>query len=101
MIHGDHGVAFDLIDKNNKGYWIENPSDDLVKDRFSILNAIYLPDKYAHNQLNNVKTPVNIFRAILNQVFEENLSILEEKQYFSSYKDLCNFSEITELFNDR
>lgn len=51
-------------------------------DRVKILSAFYLPDGGA-DHLYPTFTPVNTFRLILNQYFNENHPFLEDKSYFS------------------
>ena len=88
IIQGDTGSAFN-------GSW-EEPSDDLIIERMSNLNAIYFPDQnYA--SLVGVKTPINTFRIIFNEFFDENYPLLEDKMYWSTGDYPYLHNEVTKL----
>ena len=73
--------------------------DDLSKtdlyERFSILNAIYLPD---------VKMPslpvgfssVNTFRLVLNECFEKQMEYLPDRSFYTPESNLSAHTEVTE-----
>ena len=88
IIQGDTGSAFN-------GSW-EEPSDDLIIERMSNLNAIYFPDQnYA--SLVDVKTPINTFRIIFNEFFDKNYLLLEDKMYWSTGNSPYLHNEVTKL----
>lgn len=74
ILQSDHGSGF--ID------WA-NPTDEMLKQRFSNLNAYYLPDN-VKNQLYERITPVNSFRLIFNAYFNGNYPLLDDKMYWSN-----------------
>ena len=75
ILQGDTGSAFN-------GDW-DFPSNDLIVERMSNLNAIYFPNKN-YESFTNVKTPVNSFRIIFNEFFDETYPLLEDKMYWST-----------------
>ena len=76
VIQSDHGYDFDID--------YENPSELSLQQRFSIINAIYLPDKGKDDLYEGI-TPVNIFRIIFNNYFDASYEILEDRMYYSPY----------------
>ena len=62
IIQGDHGVR--------------------EPGRISILNAIALPQQ--SNKIYSSMTPVNTFRIIFNQLFDDHFDILPDRSYYSS-----------------
>jgi hypothetical protein len=52
-----------------------------TKYQFSTINAIYLPDKN-YRQFYNGISNVNVLRALLNSVFDENLPLLQDKSFY-------------------
>jgi hypothetical protein len=85
ILQADHGSGmtyFTDIEKTN------------LPDRFSILNAYYLPDG-GDKILYEGITPVNTFRMILNYYFGTNLQKLPDKNYFTSGNKPYIFTEIT------
>ena len=66
-----------------------------IYDRFSILNAYYLPLGGSSVIYNGI-TPVNSFRMILNYYFGTNYSRLPERSFFSAFFSPYNFTEITD-----
>ncbi len=88
IIQGDTGSAFN-------GSW-EDPSNDLVIERMSNLNAIYFPNQN-YESLVSVKTPINTFRIIFNEYFDENYRLLEDKMYWSTGDSPYLHNEVTKL----
>ena len=93
IIQSDHGYDF--------GINYENPSDMSLKQRFSILNAIYLPYGDEDVFYEGI-TPVNTFRIIFNEYFGTSYEILEDRMYYHPYasniihKDI-KFQDITKI----
>ena len=52
-----------------------------IKYQFSTINAIYLPDKNYQRFYNGISN-VNVLRALLNSVFDENLPLLQDKSFY-------------------
>lgn len=76
IIQGDHGPGSETD-------W-ENPQNTNYFERFSILNAYYLPGVKEDNLYNSI-TPVNTFRIIFNNYFGTDYKLLEDKSYFSTW----------------
>jgi hypothetical protein len=66
IVQGDHGLV----------------SYGSLKDRMSILNAYYLPQG-GETELYASISPVNSFRVIMNEYFNENLPLLPDVSYYS------------------
>ena len=64
-------------------------SETCLKERTSIINAYYFPDK-DYGYLYESITPVNTFRVILNQYFNQDLSLLEDKIFFMPNEDVTD-----------
>ena len=77
IIQGDHGLKSEMEDLNN-------PTDKELKERFSILNAYYIPTK--NESLEQNITPVNSFRIIINELFNEQLEMLPNTNYWTVYE---------------
>lgn len=76
VIQGDHGpTAFGLPAR-----------------RLGILNAYYFPNGYDH--LYKTITPVNTFRVILDDYFNEEYELLDDRSYYSLFEDPYNFELI-------
>lgn len=93
IIQGDHGSGA-FIDYHSS-------ANTCMSERFSILNAYYLPD------VNGLKvlvpediTPVNTFRMIFNQYFSTDLEILPDKYYFSTTSAMFQFEDIQDRLEE-
>ena len=42
-------------------------------------------------------TPVNSFRLVLNNYFNGDYELLEDKIYFSTYQDMLNLTDVTSI----
>ena len=89
ILQSDHGSDFNNFD------W-DNPTEDMIKQRISNLNAIYFPDG-GNEHLYEEITPVNTFRVLFNVYFNSTYPILEDKIYWSSYAKPYDFTDVTEL----
>jgi hypothetical protein len=76
ILQADHGPGM-LTDFNSS-------KNTCLKERFSIFAAYYLPNISPENIPNDI-TPVNLFRIIFNQYFQEDIPLLENAFYY--YKD--------------
>ena len=70
IIQGDHGSGYHLD-------W-ESQENSCLRERFSILNAYYLPGKKKVNLYSSI-TPVNSFRVVFNAYFKANLPMLPDR----------------------
>jgi putative component of toxin-antitoxin plasmid stabilization module len=87
ILQGDHGPGSRL-------YW-QNVKKTDIKECFSILNAVYLPDQ-DYSSLYSHITPVNTFRVLFNQYFDGNFELLPDRSFFSAWtRPYLNF-EVTE-----
>jgi len=92
ILQGDHGPG-SMLD------W-ESADNTYLKERFSILNAYYLPNG-GHTDLYDEITPVNTFRVILNHCLGTDYELLEDESHFSTYGRPYAFMDVTdELDND-
>ena len=94
IIQGDHGPASSWKAKSS----YENPDDRMIKERFSILNAYYLPNG-GNALLYDSITPVNTFRVIFNHYFGKNFRLLEDKSFYRNYyfnRDNSKYVDVTE-----
>lgn len=75
----------------------EKADSDLIKEKFPIFSAYYLPGK-SNASLYPSITPVNSFREILNLYFSTDLPILPDKNYiFPDMQHLYEFREVTDI----
>ena len=88
IIQGDHGPG-SMITQHH----LEETNLD---ERFSIMNAYYFPDQN-YDTLYPEITPVNTYRIILNQYFNADLSLLPDKNYFSTVFRPYDFTDMTEI----
>ena len=87
ILQADHGPR-------STQQW-EGDEDASLRERFSILNAYYLPDGDGA-QLYDSITPVNTFRVIFNHYFGTELELLEDESYFSTSDRPYDFEDVTE-----
>ena len=85
ILQGDTGAGYEID-------W-KSPSDVMVIERMSNLNAIYFPNKN-YDKINNL-TPVNTFRIIFNEYFDEENVLHENKNYWSNSEKPYTFVDIT------
>jgi hypothetical protein len=64
-----------------------------VRERSSILNAMYLPDACLNSTAD--LTPVNSFRLVFNTYFGANLPLLPNHTYYSTWEQPYHFQEVT------
>ncbi|OGK16164.1 hypothetical protein A2690_01860 [Candidatus Roizmanbacteria bacterium RIFCSPHIGHO2_01_FULL_39_12b] len=81
------------VDKGNFSW--KKVSDDAITTHMSILNAYYFLDKNYQNLYPTI-SPVNNFRVILNQFFNQDLPLLEDKYFLNQdFSHLYKFKDIT------
>jgi hypothetical protein len=89
ILQGDHGTfAF-----SGKQWNTANPSADAIKERMSILLALYVPD-VIRIRLYDYITPVNIFRIVFNQYFGANYPLLPENNFWAFSKPVQDVTQI-------
>jgi len=90
IIQGDHGLKSKINDMNN-------PTNKEFHNRLSIINAYHIPTT---NELpyQNI-TPVNSFRIVFNELFDEKLEILPNSNYWQ-YNEAPIFREVNSVFRE-
>jgi len=86
IIQSDEGTA-------SQRQWLtplDKLTDQQIYERISNLNLYYLP-KGGGKILYPTITPVNTFRKMFNYYFGTKFKMLEDKSYFSNYKDYYKF----------
>jgi hypothetical protein len=91
VIQGDHGSGM-LLD------W-ESDKKTCKRERTAILNAYYIPD-LENGQLYKTITPVNSFRVVLNEVFDLQLPLLEDRTYYSGWYTPYQLVDVTDKIED-
>lgn len=87
IIQADHGPGSELN-------W-QNPEETNMKERLSILYAIYFDDSdYA--ALSPTFSPVNTYRLILNKYFGTDYEMLPNRSFFSKWFGRYQFIEVTD-----
>lgn len=87
IVQGDHGPG--------SRYHHEKASETDFVERFSILNALYLPgggDEALYPEL----SPVNIFRVVFNEYFDSNFELLPDESYYSTFFRPYRFTRVTD-----
>ena len=78
---------------SNVGIDWENISEEQIFDRIDIINYYYIPYDIPE-VISDEISPVNSFRIILKNIFEEEIEYLEDRYFFSTYEKPYKFSEI-------
>jgi hypothetical protein len=96
LLQADEGASFladQLVPDNN---W-KSASDEVLRRKFPILSAYYLPGEAKKAQLYDTVTPVNSFRVILNAYFNTGIPLLPDRNYIIPDKEhLFEFIDVTE-----
>ncbi len=93
IIQGDHGTPTQI---GGGGLRWNNINDDSIRERTSIFIAYYLPNLDSKVIYEGI-TPVNSFRIVLNNYLNGDYELLEDKVYFSTYQDMLNFTDVTDI----
>lgn len=93
ILQSDHGTAF-----YGEGTDWNNPAPKFIKERSSNFNAIYIPKPKKKGFQSNM-TSVNTFRLVFNNIFDDNLEILPDSTYFSSYETPYDLNNVTEVLD--
>jgi len=89
ILQGDHGPRAYRGD--------ESARTTFLRERFSILNAVYVPPDLGDVGLYPTMTPVNTFRLILKRLCDVDLDLLEDKSYFAQSAYSGDFEDVTSL----
>jgi len=96
LIQSDEGAPFLRNRTTPTDSW-GKASDDLLRQKFPIFSAYYLPG-LAKPPLYPTVSNVNAFREIFDAYFGTNLAILPDKNYiFPNTKDLYDFTDVTSI----
>ncbi len=76
ILMGDHGRCLKVHDSES--------FKAAAPEMYSILNAVYLPDRAYDGVLYPSITPVNVFRSILNHCFGADYKRLPDRSFYSS-----------------
>lgn len=87
IVQGDHGPGMFLD-------W-ESSERTCLLERTSILNAYYLPFA-GEDILYETITPVNSFRVVLNEIFDQEMPLLDDKIFFSLWERPYQLNDITD-----
>lgn len=87
IIQGDHGPDIFMN--------YDDPSKACLYERYSILNAFYLPGVDPASVPAD-SSPVNSFRMVFNMYFGTDLQALPDRQYYSPNVNLYQFQDVTE-----
>lgn len=94
LLQTDEGAPFLNQELNPEDNW-KSASTSLLKQKFPILAAYYLPG-VSKDKLYPTITPVNSFRLIFNLYFSTNFQLLPDKNYiFQDLQNLYQFIDVT------
>lgn len=101
IIQGDEGVVtgryLEALKAGSYGFDWRQATPEELKQKLSILNAIYLPDTN-YDSLYPTISPVNTFRLVFNKYFEGDFELLDDKHYVFSFEEKpYDFQEVSEL----
>lgn len=85
VLQGDHGPGAHMV-------W-DAPEESILEERMAILSAFYFPDRN-YEALYPSISPVNSFRVILTTYFGEELELLPDVSYFSSWDRPLDLLEV-------
>ena len=96
VIQADEG-PYNMTYPMPKGRFnFKDASDGTLKERFFILNALYLPG-VGTSDLYSSMTPVNTFRFIFNKYFGADLDLLPDKNYiYENENHFYKYIEVTD-----
>lgn len=78
----------------------ENPDSTNLEERFSILNAYYLPNGGDVHLYEGI-SPVNTFRVIFNHYLDTDYELLEDRSYFSTASHPYALIDVTDKVSSR
>jgi hypothetical protein len=84
IVQGDHGPG--------SGLNMTELGKTDVRERYSILNAYYLPNSNAETMFYDSISPVNTFRLVLNSYFGTKFPLLPDKSYYTPFLQPYQFT---------
>ncbi|HXH83576.1 MAG TPA: hypothetical protein VNN07_11720 [Candidatus Tectomicrobia bacterium] len=101
ILQADEGPFPPRDDFDINAYDWRRARPDEVRDKFSILNAMYLPGDSAHS-LGDAINPVNTFRVIFNRYFGTRFELLPDQSFGSARESRpYAFFEVTDVLRPR
>lgn len=96
ILQADHGTASTIpLDMFFLNAGLDGlPTKTMLKERFGILNAYYLPDGGSDLLYESI-TPVNTFRLVFDYYFGTNCGLLDDESYYSIYDLPYEFINVT------
>jgi hypothetical protein len=91
IIQADHGSAIHVD--------FYDPQGSCMKERFSNFAAYYLPGTEPGVIPQDI-SPVNIFRIVLNEYFDAQMALLDDRQYFMNGFYLFDTLDVTDRVDD-
>ena len=91
ILQGDTGSGFELD-------W-DNPTKEMIQERLGNLNAVYFPN-LNYNHMYETITPVNTFRIIFNEFFDEDYKFVQDKNFWSQSDKPYQYVDVTDVLND-
>lgn len=92
VLQSDHGPQTMLV-TDRMGTWNPHPTQEMLNERFGILNAYYFPSGGKELLYGSI-SPVNTFRIIFNTYFGADYDLLEDKSYFFQLDRPYQFKEV-------
>ena len=86
ILQGDHGPS--------SMYFLNDLDRSNLAERYSIFNTYLVPEEYRKDLYSSI-TPVNSFRFLFNHLFNTNLELLEDKNYFAPWAFPYQIQDIT------
>ena len=90
ILQGDTGSGYEID-------W-KSPSDVMVIERMSNLNAVYFPNN-DYSKIHDL-TPVNTFRIIFNEYFDEENVLYENRSYWSNSDKPYQYKDVSDILKD-
>jgi hypothetical protein len=96
IIQADEGPFPDRYILDKADFDWRDASDEELRQKFGILNAIYFPD-HDYEDLYEGISPVNTFRVVFNKYFGTSLPLVPDRSFtFHSASDLYSFTDVTD-----
>ncbi|MBX7133730.1 MAG: LTA synthase family protein [Fimbriimonadaceae bacterium] len=92
ILQGDHGSKL-MLDQ-------ESATQTDVREAFANLMALKVPEDLRQEVPMNL-TPVNIFRILMNAIFDTNSAILPNRSYFSAWSQPMQFTDVTKRLDEQ
>lgn len=91
IIQSDHGSSL--------GYVPGSTTESDIAERFGILNAIFLPEKFSRSALTDDFSAINTFPIVFESIFGLGLPKLEDRAFMSTGH--LEFTDVTDLLHEQ